>query len=381
MNVATLFEALSAIPDHRTKKGRRFPLAAIVAIALAAIRSGANDMLAIARWGRAICSRGATSAALRSHCHRQGKQPSTAPGLPCEHACWHSLQVQTMVGDLDLCGLELFMDMCLFLRRWLGAAAIGLSGIVACVTPADAGSSGCLAVASNRPVVRFASMKSGPLAANEARITFIGHATFLIESASGVRMVTDFNDYVRPAALPDIATMNRAHTTHFTNNPPAGIKHVLRGWNPDGGPVEHNITLNDVHVRNVPTNIRDWGGGGGAYGNSIFIFELAGLCIGHLGHLHHTLTPEQIAAIGQLDIVLVPVDGGYTMDVSGMIEVLRALKARLILPMHYFNQFTLDRFIERLRGEFAVEMATSSKLVVSQATMPSEPKVLVLPGN
>ena len=273
------------------------------------------------------------------------------------------------------------MDMCRLYRTWLSVVAFGLVGAFSCALPAVAGSSGCHAVASNRPLIQLASVKSGPLAANEARITFIGHATFLIESAGGVRMVTDFNDYVRPAAIPDIATMNRAHTTHFTNNPPAGITHVLRGWSPDGGPVEHNVSLKDVHVRNVPTNIRDWGGGGGAYGNSIFIFELAGLCIGHLGHLHHTLTPEQIGAIGQLDIVLVPVDGGYTMDVSGMIDVLRALKARLIVPMHYFNQFTLDRFIERLRGEFPVETAPHSKLVVSQATMPSEPKVLILPGN
>ena len=54
MTAGTLFEALSAIPDHRTKKGRRFPLAAIVTIALAAMLSGANDLLAIARWGRRL---------------------------------------------------------------------------------------------------------------------------------------------------------------------------------------------------------------------------------------------------------------------------------------------------------------------------------------
>jgi L-ascorbate metabolism protein UlaG (beta-lactamase superfamily) len=267
-------------------------------------------------------------------------------------------------------------------KGWCLGVAVAIAGWLTCVLPSAAATpNGCQAVAAAPRLVQPASFKSGPLAANEARITFVGHATFLIESAGGVRMVTDYNDYVRPSALPDIATMNRAHTTHFTNNPPAGIKHVLRGWSPDGSPAQHDITLKDVHVRNVPTNIRDWGGGNGAYGNSIFIFELAGLCIGHLGHLHHTLTPEQIAQIGQLDIVLVPVDGGYTMDVTGMIEVLRSLKARLILPMHYFNQFTLDRFVERLKGEFPVEMATSSKIVVSQATMPSDAKVVVLPGN
>lgn len=54
MTTGTLYEALSAIPDHRTKKGRRFPLAAIVTIALAAMLAGANDLLAIARFGRRL---------------------------------------------------------------------------------------------------------------------------------------------------------------------------------------------------------------------------------------------------------------------------------------------------------------------------------------
>ena len=100
---------------------------------------------------------------------------------------------------------------------------------------------------------------------------------------------------------------------------------MLQGLEPDGGPVKHDLTFSDVRVRNVVTNIRDWAGGAIAYGNSIFVFEIAGLCIGHLGHLHHTLTEQQIGQIGQLDVVLVPVDGSYTMDVAGMVEVLRAL--------------------------------------------------------
>ncbi|MDX2202366.1 MAG: MBL fold metallo-hydrolase [Hyphomicrobiaceae bacterium] len=215
----------------------------------------------------------------------------------------------------------------------------------------------------------------------QVRLTFVGHATWLIESAGGVKVATDYNDYLRPAVVPDVATMNRAHTTHFSMAPDPGIGHVLRGWNPEGGPAHHDLTVGDVRIRNVPTNIRDWSGGAVSYGNSIFIFEVAGLCVGHLGHLHHTLTPEQLAQIGQLDVVMVPVDGSYTMDTAGMVEVLKALRARLILPMHYFNTYTLDRFLDRVRGEFPIEMAESSVLVVSQASLPANPKVLVLPGN
>ena len=239
----------------------------------------------------------------------------------------------------------------------------------------------CLAIAKGPGPRGGASVMPVKLGASEVGLTFVGHATFEIESPQGVRIATDFNDLVRPGRLPDIITMNRAHSTHFTDFPPAAIKHVLRGWNPAGGPASHDLSLGDVRVRNVPTNTR-WGesGGYGAYGNSIFIFEIAGLCIAHLGHLHHTLTGEQLAAIGHMDVVLVPVDGGYTMDLAGMIEVLKSLRARLIVPMHYFSSYTLDRFLERVRDEFPVEMAAGNRIVLSQETLPPAPKILVLPG-
>jgi L-ascorbate metabolism protein UlaG (beta-lactamase superfamily) len=240
----------------------------------------------------------------------------------------------------------------------------------------------CLAVSQAPPVIHRAQFRPADLKPTEVRLTFVGHATWLIESPGAVKIATDYNDYVRPPVIPDVATMNRAHTSHFSMFPSPDIKHVLRGWNPDGiGPARHDLTVADVRVRNVATNIRDWGGGYIPHGNSIFIFEIAGMCIGHLGHLHHTLTTEQIAHIGQLDVVMVMVDGGYSMDVPGVVEVLKALRARLILPMHYFNPFTLNRFLETVRKDFPTETASEPSIVVSQPTLPSEPKVLVLPGQ
>jgi L-ascorbate metabolism protein UlaG (beta-lactamase superfamily) len=238
----------------------------------------------------------------------------------------------------------------------------------------------CFAVSRLAPAVQPAAMPAAALSPAEVRLTFVGHATWLIESAHGVKVATDYNDYIRPPVVPDIATMNRAHTTHYSLFPDPGIKHVLRGWNPEGGPAKHDFSLGDMRVRNVATNIRDWAGGSIAYGNSIFIFEVAGMCIGHLGHLHHTLSEQQVAHVGQLDVVMVPVDGSYTMDVDGMVETLKTLRARLILPMHYFNPYTLDRFLNRIGNDFPVERTTEPVIVVSQATLPAAPKVLVLPG-
>lgn len=123
--------------------------------------------------------------------------------------------------------------------------------------------------------------------------------------------------------------MNRAHSTHYSEFPDPTIRHVLRGWNPAGGAARHDLQVGDVRIRNLSTNIRDWGGRTQFDGNSIFVFEAAELCVAHLGHLHHTLTPEQLKALGRIDVLLVPVDGGYTLDTDGMIEVLRDINAQL----------------------------------------------------
>jgi L-ascorbate metabolism protein UlaG (beta-lactamase superfamily) len=235
-------------------------------------------------------------------------------------------------------------------------------------------------VASDAPRIVPAALRLAALNADQARITYIGHATFLIESPQLVRVATDYNDYVRPPVLPDIATMNHAHSTHYTDHPDPGIQFVLRGWSADEAPARHDLQYKDVRVRNVPTNIRDWGGGTERHGNSIFIFELANLCIAHLGHLHHTLTQQQLDEIGRIDVVMVPVDGSYTLDLEGMIEVLQSLKAPIMIPMHYFSSYTLDRFLSRVREDWDVEYADTPSIVVSKTTLPTKPKILCAAG-
>ena len=77
-----------------------------------------------------------------------------------------------------------------------------------------------------------------------------------------------------------------------------------------------------------------------------------------LGHLHHTLTQQQLNEIGRIDVVMVPVDGGVTLDLDGMAEVLAGLKAPLMIPMHYFSTYSLRRFLDVL-GEKSYEVEMS----------------------
>jgi len=236
-------------------------------------------------------------------------------------------------------------------------------------------------VASRQPAPAAAGFRRAALEADQVRITYVGHSTFLIESPKLVRIATDYNDWVRPPLLPDIVTMNHAHSTHYTDRPAAGIKFVLRGWRDDGQPANHDISFQDVRVRNVPTNIRNWSGGTERYGNSIFVFEIANLCIAHLGHLHHTLTQQQLDDIGRVDVVMAPVDGNMTLDLDGMVEVLQAIKAQVIIPMHSFSAYTLDRFLARMRQDYRIDTNETPSLVVSKATLPAAPTVVVLPGR
>jgi len=244
----------------------------------------------------------------------------------------------------------------------------------------------CIAMADAAPMlpVRKASYVPSyvPVAVkgHDVKIGYIGHSTFLIQSPDGAKIATDFTGYAGPGILPDVVTMNHAHSSHYTDFPDPGIKHVLRGWNPAGGYAHHNLTVKDAYIRNVVTNTRDWGGGTVLYGNSIFIFEIAGLCIGHLGHLQHELTAQQVAQIGQLDIVMVPVDGFVTLDFEGMQKVLTQLKARVVIPMHYFTSGSLEVFIAKARKHYDVRVNDTAEVVFSVNSLPKKPQVLVLRG-
>lgn len=244
------------------------------------------------------------------------------------------------------------------------------------------GAQNCPGLVAQQPHAAPAAFNLVALNPDQVRLTYIGHATFLIESPQRVRIATDYNDYVRPPVLPDIVTMNHAHSTHYSDHPDSAIKYVLRGWGPSPDqPAIWDLKYRDVRVRNVPTNIRRWDGGTERYGNSIFIFEIANMCIAHLGHLHHTLTQQQLNAIGRIDVVLAPVDGSYTLDLDGMMEVLSALKASVVIPMHFFSETALDRFLARARQQWDVEQAEVPSVLVSKTTLPVHPKVLVLPGH
>lgn len=238
----------------------------------------------------------------------------------------------------------------------------------------------CHALADATPGMEFvhrASLRDVP--AETVDIHYVGHASFLIRSAGGLNMVTDFTGFIGSTSMiPDVVTMNHAHDTHWTAFPDPAIPHVLPGWGPFGEGIKHRLDLGEVLVRNISTDIRSQFSGVEENGNSIFVFEMAGLCIGHLGHLHHAPNDEQFAAIGRLDVVMAPVDGGYTLDQPTMIAVLKRLRSRIVIPMHWFSLAALDDFLDGMRDEFTVIEVEAPRLSVRRDALPGRPTIMVL---
>ena len=217
------------------------------------------------------------------------------------------------------------------------------------------------------------------VAPETVRIHYIAHASFLIRTAGGLNMVTDFTGFTGTAPMiPDVVTMNHAHETHWTAFPDPAIPYALPGWGEFGQGIDHRVDLGEVLVRNVSTDIRSQFSGVEENGNSIFVFEVAGLCIGHLGHLHHEPNAEQYAAIGRLDVVMAAVDGGMTVDLATMTRIIDRLRSSIVIPMHWFGDYTLDTFLAGMRDTFQVVEVGGPSLDVSLDRLPSRPTIMVL---
>lgn len=243
----------------------------------------------------------------------------------------------------------------------------------------------CIAVADADPALRYVHKAAYGTPLPDAftiRLSYIDHAMFLLETAGGLTAVTDYVGYIGATALvPDVVTMNRAHGSHWTATPDPEIAHVLPGWSTTrSSAANHALDLGELYVRSVSTDIRSrFDDRVEVNGNSIFVFEVGGLCVGHLGHLHHMPDDAQFAALGRLDVVMAPVDGGLTLDLPTMIELIARLRSSIVVPMHWFGTGSLNRFIDGMQAEgFVIDRNAGHHLEISLRTLPERPVVKVL---
>lgn len=162
-------------------------------------------------------------------------------------------------------------------------------------------------------------------------ITYHGHAEFEIQLANGYTIVTDPYDahvgYEMKEYLCDAVTVSHSHGDHNYTDKLLG--HYARV---DSSGEWHLAP--DVKVCAIPS-VHDEAGGTKRGKNLIMKLEAEGLTLVHLGDQGDRITAEQQAAIGSVDILMIPVGGFYTIDAQLAKETVSQLNPRVVIPMHY----------------------------------------------
>jgi L-ascorbate metabolism protein UlaG (beta-lactamase superfamily) len=213
-------------------------------------------------------------------------------------------------------------------------------------------------------------------AAADAVIQYFGHNFFQITTSQGTQIVTDPmapGRYPTPHVAPHVVTVGREHANHNYVQLAQGHPIILRGLAQHGAEWHRVSTyVREVHISNVPIYQN---GVAGALKGAAFIFNLASLCIVHLGDLSHRLTAELLQQIGQVDVALVPIDGTYTMSADIAREVLQQLNPKLAIPMHYRDNLTL---VEVFARGLPTRRLDTDTLMVSKSSLPGTTEVVVL---
>jgi L-ascorbate metabolism protein UlaG (beta-lactamase superfamily) len=227
------------------------------------------------------------------------------------------------------------------------------------------------------PKILNAAYSLAALRAGQLRIDFAGHSTFLITSPSGVKVATDYNDYYRAKSLPDIALMSSWHGNHSTGTIEAGITHALRGWNSLPGGPSHDVRLKDLRVYSMAENL-GVDGGGYWYPTSIFVIQSHGICIAHLGLIGHVIEPPMLARIGRIDKLLTPIDQRVTQSFEEIIHNIKAINPKIVVPMHYNSEDTVEGFLHAAKAFFPVRRPQTGTLIAEKSRLPGKTEIYFL---
>ncbi|MEX2246338.1 MAG: MBL fold metallo-hydrolase [Dehalococcoidia bacterium] len=204
-------------------------------------------------------------------------------------------------------------------------------------------------------------------------ITWLGHACFRIR-AKEATVVTDPCDRStgyslgRPTA--DIVTVSVHNPAHDYVAGVAGTPRVL------DGPGEFEIS--GASIIGVATQN---GQPDAAERNLAFVIEMEDVRVCHLGSLRAVPTSDQVAEIGNVDVLLIPVGGGGEIDAPAAAETVSLLEPRLVIPMRYQTPVEktkldpVDRFLKEMGAKTSEAHA---KLAITRSSLPEETQVLVL---
>jgi len=210
------------------------------------------------------------------------------------------------------------------------------------------------------------------------KIKYLGHSAFVITSDEGLKIITD--PYTTGPSLTygeitesaDIVTVSHDHLDHCNTAAVGGNPQVVKGA---GRVVVKGIEFNGIASYHDEVRGRMRGN------NTIFCFDLDGMRVCHLGDLGHLLDDRQVLEIGDVNIMLIPVGGSFTIDARAASQVCNQLKPGIIIPMHYKTEKGIpgisgvDAFI---KGKDNVTQLDSSEAEFKREELPPPSRIMVL---
>jgi L-ascorbate metabolism protein UlaG (beta-lactamase superfamily) len=213
------------------------------------------------------------------------------------------------------------------------------------------------------------------------KITWLGHATFLVEAKDGTRILTDpfeagsYDGAVGYAPITeraDVVTVSHDHADHNAVSAVQGHPEVVRGCG--------NQTVKGIPIEGIGC-YHDGSRGQDRGRNTIFVMEIDGLRVGHLGDLGHPLSDEEADSLGRIDVLMAPVGGYYTIGPEEARDVAERLGAKVIIPMHYKTEalgFPIQPVDDFLKLMDRVERVNAPTVEIGEDDVADGTKVVVL---
>ena len=220
----------------------------------------------------------------------------------------------------------------------------------------------------------------------QVTIKWYGHSCFMMTTSQGTRIVTDPVNkwYPDQPHRAEIVTVSHNHSDHNAvqivwNNPKILYGKTREENDPEQKFIKIDETIKDVHIYDV--NSHHFKPDHSPCLNAIFVFEFDGLKIAHLGDIGRSLSLEQLTELGNVDILMIPVGGYYTIEIDEADQIIKQLGPKIVFPMHYRNDvvdFLPNTIEDFLNGKKNIQKIAGSEYVLSAATLPEKLTYIVL---
>lgn len=210
------------------------------------------------------------------------------------------------------------------------------------------------------------------------KLKWLGHACFLITSEKGLRIITDpypqgsglnYSPINEPA---DIVVVSHDHFDHNSVSSVPGKPEIVTG--------SGTKTAKGIQFKGIASH-HDESGGKERGSNTVFCFSVDGMKLCHLGDLGHRLSKEQIAEIGAMDILFVPIGGVFTVDAKMASTVSDDVKPKVVIPMHCKTSkcdWPLNTVEDFLAGKKNIKKLDSSEAEFKLGELPKVTEIVVL---